>query len=167
MKRSVLMVTLIAVMLIVPDSAVSVPGRFARHQVKVFFSDADATDCSKTLRFTRWTSGRDVLDDALNWLSRGPRKGERADGASSWFSKKTAGMIDDVRIEDGTANVDLDDVRKIMSGASASCGSASLLANLNKTVLQFPAVDRVVYSLEGSADAFYSWLQMDSPPGNG
>jgi hypothetical protein len=68
-----------------------------------------------------------------------------------------------VRSVEGTAYVDLDGLRRVIPGASSSCGSASLLSELNRTTKQFPTVDRAVYSLEGSVNAFYSWLQMEPP----
>ena len=105
-----------------------------------------------------------MLHDAMNWLLRGPRSGERKRGAASFFSARTAGMVNSVRIsDDGTARIDFDDFRKIIPGASSSCGSASLLAELDRTAKQFPSVDRAVYSFEGSKRAFYDWLQMELP----
>jgi hypothetical protein len=38
-----------------------------------------------------------------------------------------------------------------------------LLAQLGRTATQFPAVDRAVYSFNGSRRAFYEWLQRDAP----
>jgi spore germination protein GerM len=151
-------------MVFVGSSATSSRSRFARHDVKVFFTRASALDddCSMTRGYERRTVGQDVLHDTLNALLRGPRAGER-DSASSPFSRKTAGMLNSVRIVEGTAYVDLDDLRTVIPGASSSCGSASLLAELNRTTKQFPTVDRAVYSLEGSVNAFYGWLQMEPP----
>jgi hypothetical protein len=61
------------------------------------------------------------------------------------------------------AYVDFEDFRRVIPNASASCGSALLLAQLDRTVTQFPTVDRAVYSFEGDADAFYEWLQRSAP----
>jgi hypothetical protein len=140
--------------------------RFATHRVKVYFTREASLDknCRGTKEFRRKTVGRDVLHDSLSWLLRGPRPAERKDGAASLFSAKTAGLINYVSIEDGTAYVDFDDFRKIIPEASSSCGSASLLAELKPTAKQFPTVERAVLSFEGSTKAFYNWLQIE-PPG--
>jgi hypothetical protein len=132
--------------------------------VKVFFTRASSIDddCSETRGYERRTIGQDVLHDSLNALLRGPLADEK-DTAASFFGHKTAGMLNSVRLVDGTAYIDFDDLRKIIPGASSSCGSASLLAELNRTAKQFPSVDRAVYSFEGSVEAFYNWLQMDPP----
>lgn len=162
---AVIVVMAVAVALVfVGSSATSSRSRFARHDVKVFFTRTSSIedDCSSTRGYERRTVGQDVLHDTLSALLRGPRPSER-DGAASPFSRKTAGMLNSVRIVEGTAYVDLDDLRRVIPGASSSCGSASLLSELNRTTKQFPTVDRAVYSLEGSVNAFYSWLQMEPP----
>ena len=138
---------------------------FARHRVHVFFtrSASISDDCSRTMSFDRRTAGEDVLHDALAWLMKGPRPAEHRAGATSFFSHKTSGRLNSVSIEDGTAFVDFDDLRHVIPSASTSCGSASLFAELTRTVKQFPTVDRAVYSLEGNVTAFYEWLQMSAP----
>ena len=68
-----------------------------------------------------------------------------------------------LRIARGVAYIDLRDLRRIIPNASTSCGSALLLAQLNRTARQFPAVRRTVYSFDGDVGAFYEWLQL-SPP---
>ena len=152
--------------LAVGGSAAGSAGRFSRHDVKVFFTRQAALedgDCSRTRAFERRTIGQDVLHDALNALLRGPTAAEREDGVVSAFSHRTAGLVNSVRLADGVAYVDFDDFRGIIPGSSSSCGSTSLLAELNHTAKQFDSVDRAVYSFEGSTNAFYNWLQMEPP----
>lgn len=48
-----------------------------------------------------------------------------------------------------------------MANASASTASMHLLAQLSSVVLQFPDVESVTYSFDGSCDAFWNWLQRD------
>ena len=141
-------------------------GRFDKHRVKVFFTTEDSLDntCKVTKASSRLTRGADVLHDSMNWLVRGPRRADRKDGLTSFFSRRTAGMVNSVRVSNGTAYIDFDDFRRIISGASSSCGSASLMSELTRTAKQFSTVDRVVFSFEGSVRAFYNWLQLD-PPG--
>lgn len=147
------------------DPGVARRGRFAPHRIRVYFTREASLDdtCARVLSFRRRTTGADVLHDAMSQLLRGPRARERDAGATSPFSRHTAGMLNSVRISDGTAYVDFDDLRRLIPGASASCGSASLLAEIKKTAKQFATVDRVVLSLEGSKRAFYHWLQMEPP----
>ncbi|HEX6208076.1 MAG TPA: GerMN domain-containing protein [Actinomycetota bacterium] len=135
------------------------------HVVRVFFGAPDAaeTDCAAVVAVERTTEGADVLHDAMEALLEGPTSGERAQGISSFFSRKTRGMLDAVRIEDGVAHVDFRDFSRVIPNASTSCGSAALLAQLDATATQFPTVREARYSFEGSEEAFYEWLQMSVP----
>jgi len=72
-------------------------------------------------------------------------------------------MLRSVRIANGVAHVDFRDFSRVIPNASSSCGSALLLAQLDRTAKQFPTVRRAVYSFDGSARTFYEWLQR-SPP---
>lgn len=97
-------------------------------------------------------------------LLRGPTAAERARGYGGWFSSRTAGRLRAVSASNGVARIDFEDFSRLIPGASSSCGSALLLAQLDRTALQFPTVRRAVYSFGGSQRAFYEWLQR-SPPG--
>ena len=68
-----------------------------------------------------------------------------------------------MRISRGVARIDLRDLRRIIPNASTSCGSALLLAQLDRTARQFPTVRRAIYSFDGSVSAFYEWLQLSAP----
>jgi spore germination protein GerM len=131
--------------------------------VQVFFTPTGAvqTDCGETTAVARDVAG-DPLTGALTALLEGPTATERQT-VTSWFSDETAGTLNDVTIANRVARVDLDDLRPIIPNASASCGSAILLGELDATVTQFPDVDRAVYSFNGDIEAFYGWLQL-SPP---
>lgn len=167
MKRAMALMglTTLIVGMLVTGGMAGTEGRFDRHRVKVFFTTEESIDgsCKVTDARRRTTTGPDILHDTMNWLMRGPRRAEQEDGLTSFFSRRTAGMVNSVRVEDGTAYVDFDDLRRIIPGASSSCGSASLMAELSRTAKQFATVDRVVFSLEGSVAAFYNWLQLDPP----
>ncbi|MGZ6693507.1 MAG: GerMN domain-containing protein [Solirubrobacteraceae bacterium] len=104
-----------------------------------------------------------VLRGALTELLWGPTAAERSLGYGGWFSRRTAGRLNSVRLSGGVAHVDFRDFRRIIPNASTSCGSGMLLAQLDRTALQFPTVHRVVYSFDGSVRRFYEWLQL-SPP---
>ena len=101
---------------------------------------------------------------AIRALLRGPTAAERRRGYGGWFSRQTAGRLIGVRLSGGVAHVDFRDFSRIIPNASTSCGSAQLLAQLDRTVLQFDTVDRAVYSFDGDVDRFCEWLQR-TPPG--
>jgi hypothetical protein len=100
-------------------------------------------------------------------LLRGPTAEERKRGYAGWFSRRTAGRLNSVSLSGGVARIDFRDFRHIIPNASTSCGSALLLAQLDRTALQFPTVDRAVYSFDGSVERFYEWLQLDPPDTSG
>jgi hypothetical protein len=97
-------------------------------------------------------------------LLRGPTAAERRRGYGGWFSSRTAGYLRSINLVGGVARVDFGDLRRVIPGASSSCGSALLLAQLNRTATQFPTVVRAVYSLNDNVNAFYEWLQRSAPP---
>jgi hypothetical protein len=96
-------------------------------------------------------------------LLAGPTATERRRGYGGWFSGRTSGFLRSVTLTGGTAYVDFRDLRRVIPNASSSCGSALLLAQLDRTATQFPSVRRAVYSLAGSRTAFYEWLQLAEP----
>ena len=72
-------------------------------------------------------------------------------------------MLRSVTVEQGTADVDFADLRQLIPNASTSCGSAGLLAQLDRTLLQLPDVERAHHRIEGSDTDVYEWLQMVVP----
>jgi spore germination protein GerM len=141
----------------VPDT--EQPGEFDIYLTPAELGD----DCSEVVPVPRTATVEGDLGDALAQLLAGPTAEEEAQGLTSWFSSETEGMLAGAVVEGGLAEVDFQDFSGIIPNASSSCGSASLLAQLDSTVLQFPDVERVVYSFDGDSEAFYSWLQMDVP----
>ena len=73
-------------------------------------------------------------------------------------------MLRSARVSNGVAYVDFRNFSRVIPSASSSCGSALLLAQLDRTAMYFPTIRRAVYSFNGSTKAFYEWLQR-SPPG--
>ncbi len=120
-------------------------------------------DCSVVTSVEREAPDGTDVEAALALLLAGPTSEDEASGLSSWFSSETEGMLNGVTVEDGVAQVDFADFSGIIPNASSSCGSTSLLAQLDNTVLQFPDVDDAVYSFDGDRDAFYEWLQRSAP----
>jgi spore germination protein GerM len=134
--------------------------------VQVFFTPTRAvqTDCSVTAPVNRTVQGPDVLANTLTQLLAGPNAEERDAGLQSWFSADTADSLRSADIVDGTAYIDFEDFRIMLSAATSSCGSAIFLNQLDRTLGQFPTIERTLYSFEGDVKAFYEWIQMGSPP---
>jgi hypothetical protein len=124
---------------------------------------APGPSCKRVFPLARTVQAPAVLTGAMRALLRGPTAAERRRGYRGWFSGKTAGMLRSVRITSGTAYIDFRNFSRLLPGASSSCGSASLLAQLDRTATQFPTVSRAIYSFNGNRRAFYEWLQL-SPP---
>jgi hypothetical protein len=120
--------------------------------------------CARVFPLARRVQKPAVLAGAMRALLRGPTAAERQRGYGGWFSSKTAGMLRSTRVANGVARVDFRNFSRVIPNASSSCGSALLLAQLDRTAKQFPTVRRTVYSFDGSARAFYEWLQRSPPP---
>lgn len=132
-------------------------------QVDVFFTQ-EGGECGEDVRaYPRSVEGPGVLRGALEHLLAGPTDQEMAAGAAeSVFSDATAGALNSVTItENGVARVDFADFGGDVQGTS--CTTGALLAQLDATVNQFPTVTEVVYSFDGSSDAFYNHFQLASP----
>ena len=100
------------------------------------------------------------LTAAFRGLMAGPTEEEQAAGVQSWFGDSTRNALRRIQLRDGFLVVDFDGrLTSAIPNASSSAGSAALLASLDSTAFQFPAVDSVQYRLEGSCDGFWEWLQ--------
>ena len=131
-------------------------------------NDRFGDPCTEVFPVPREVPLGDPLTGALDALLAGPTVEEQAQGYGGWFSQDTAGMLRSVDVVSGTVLVDLGDLRPVIPNASTSCGSAALLAQLNRTVLGVAegVAPPVLYHLEGDLEAFYEWLQL-GPPGSG
>lgn len=133
--------------------------------VYAFFSCADSPHGADPRPVPRTAHAADPvtrLESAVIGLLGGPSEEEREAGYFSFFSDETALALNEVSIEpDGTAAVDLGDVRRLLANASTSAGSELLLAQLNATVFQVQEVTSVEYRIDGSCDVFWEWLQRE------
>ena len=137
----------------------------ATAHVRVYFPrGASGSRCGSVRPVWRTIAAPAVLRGAMQALLRGPTASERRLGYGGWFSSRTAGYLRSVNLVGGVARVDFRDFRRLISGASSSCGSALLFAQLNRTATQFPTVRRAVYSFNGNVHRFYEWLQRSAPP---
>jgi hypothetical protein len=121
------------------------------------------SNCARVFPLNRTVRRPSVLAGAMRALLAGPTTAERRRGYGGWFSAKTAGNLRGVRIRSGVAFIDFRNFSRVIPNASTSCGSALLLAQLNRTALQLRSVRRAVYSFNGNARAFYAWLQRQPP----
>ena len=130
--------------------------------VRLFFHPDDSADCATTISFERLVpSNADPIQEALAALVGGPSEDEVAAGARSFFGSSTVDVLLSTSLVDGLLTVDFDDLRSLIPNASASCGSEALLAELDRTALQFETVERVRYEINGSCMVFANWLQRD------
>ena len=163
MKSVLLMGTIVAFLLTTLALGSGTAGSNGTTRVQVFFVRGDLGRCDKVYPVSRRVRRPTVLKGAVEALLRGPTAAERRRSYGGWFSARTAGMLRSIRLSQDVAYIDFRDFRRVIPGASSSCGSASLLAQLNRTATQFPTVRRAIYSFKGSRRAFYEWLQL-SPP---
>ena len=108
-----------------------------------------------------------VARATLDQLFAGPTPEEEAQGYASVFSSKTKSILKSVRIVDGTAYVDLVDIREIIPNASTSCGSAQFFSEVETTLKQFSTIQKVVYAIEGKPATFYWWMQIGCDDSSG
>jgi hypothetical protein len=129
--------------------------------VFVYFGVDSPTNCSELVGYQRVVSTDvDPIEAAFQELLGGPTPAESGAGASSWFTDATQGMLRSARLDDERLIVDFDDFSIVIPNASTSCGSARLLAELSTTAFQFPEVETVTFTFEGSCEAFGEFLQM-------
>jgi hypothetical protein len=132
--------------------------------VEVYFPQGElAESCAEVYPVSRRVDAEDPLTGALEALLAGPTAAELAEGYGGWFTSATAGMLRDAAVVDGVALVDLADLRPLIPGASSSCGSELLLAQLDRTVLGVVDVLHAEYAIDGDPAVFYGWLQYDVP----
>lgn len=80
------------------------------------------------------------------------------------FSEKTAGMLNGVSLkEDGTAIVDFKDFSDTMTSPT-SAEKGKLSRELHSVVFNHSEVSKVYYQFNGSASAWWSWLEAYPEP---
>jgi spore germination protein GerM len=131
--------------------------------VQVYFSPALApqtpADCARVQPVRRELSSTPaVATAALHLLFAGPSDAERAAGLRSPFSPATAGLLKRLVIRRGTAYVDLHDLRSQLGSATSSCGALELRTQIDRTLRQFPTVQRVRLAVDGDPRALHEWL---------
>lgn len=100
---------------------------------------------------------------ALHALVWGPTVEELEAHYTSWFTFATRDVVLGSALVGDTFYANFQGLPEIIPNASASCGSAALLASLDATVMGASGATATCYALDGSLDAFYGWLQMVTP----
>lgn len=139
------------------------PATTPSRTVSIYVPRGASASCTRVLPLPRRVSGPALLTAAMRALLAGPTRSERALGYAGWFSAKTTGHLRSVRLHDGLARVDFRSFARDIPGASSACGGAVLLAQLDRTAKLLANVKRPIYSFDGSTQAFYEWLQLETP----
>jgi hypothetical protein len=106
-----------------------------------------------------------IAETLMRRIFDGPTEDNLRDGFfPHWITKEKAHLFKSVEIKNKVAYVDWGDLREAIPNASTSCGSQSFLEPIRKTLIGLDDVDNVAHSINGSAQTFYDWMQMDCPP---
>ncbi len=132
----------------------------------VYFNNDKLTNgltiCDEVFPVSRSSSSsRNGAVTALEALFLGPTPEERSQGYRSYFSERTDGLLIRLKIEAGTAYVDLHDKRGELSGVTSSCGSAEFFSQIERTLGEFPTIDRIIFAIEGNPAVFYDWMELE------
>ena len=148
--------------------SIDAPDTAQTRVIKIYFwnikQDPDLLDCTRVFPLERTVAvGDNIYETALQELFKGVTAEEKERGFETWSAETTKGILEGVKVEDGTAYVDFKDVvYRQMGNATTSCGSGYFSA-VESTLKQFPEVKKVFYSIEGRSGDFYDWIQMDCP----
>ncbi len=136
--------------------------------VKVYFHpdkiDPEWNDCS-LVRPVKRTIPKTVsaADAALKELFKGPTSAEAGE-YSGFGPPETDGILKNINIKGRTAYVNFTKrAFQQMGNATTSCGGG-FFAMTDATLLQFPAIKKVIYAVEGSTNDFYEWVQVGECP---
>jgi hypothetical protein len=127
--------------------------------IRIFLLTGEEDPCGGAGRFVerRVPATEAVATAALRKLFAGATAEEKAAGLSG-FGHETAGLLRSVRIEDGTAYVDL--VAALLpDSVGTSCGGTAFQVMVGETLLQFPTIERYVVALDGDPRAFVEVMQ--------
>lgn len=120
------------------------------------------TVCDAVFPVSRATPSSSIQPSLLlETLFLGPTPDERIQGYHSFFSERTAGLLRRMKIEAGTAYIDLHDLRTELSGITSSCGGAEFFNQIERTLAVIPGIARIIFAIEGNPKAFYDWMEME------
>ena len=128
--------------------------------VRVFYRQQlrGANECGRVFPVERLVPIDDVeASAALEALFRGPTAAERDLGFDSLFSDKSRDLLRSVRVADGTAYVNIGDVRDVASEADTDCRRLEFLASVEHTLREVNTLERIIFAFEGEPKPFYEW----------
>lgn len=105
-----------------------------------------------------------VLELALTELLRGPTHFEREAGLTSPFGPETAGMLNGVSVQDGLARVELDESFASIPGVGIHGTAQTAYGQLVDTTFQFPTIERIVFTVGGSARRWCDLWEVECRP---
>lgn len=121
-------------------------------KVKAYFNN-DRLDpehtCVKVFPVTREVvQSKAVARAALQELLKGPAATERAEG---YYTHLNTGVkIQKLTIKDGVAKVDFNEA--LQYRVAGSCRTSAIIAQITRTLKQFPTVKRVIISINGRSE---------------
>jgi hypothetical protein len=127
--------------------------------IRIFLLTGEEDSCGGAGRFVerRVPATEAVATAALRELFAGATAEEKAAGLGG-FGPETAELLRSMRIEDGTAYVDL--VADLLPDSVGTlCGGTAFQAMVGETLLQFPTIERYVVALDGDPRAFVEVMQ--------
>ncbi len=138
---------------------------FKLGKYKVFFSNIkfnpEMLDCRLAYPVEKAVSGTlSYEEQALRALFAGPTDEQRKVGFESFFSSSTAGILKSLRVVENVALINLKDIRALIPNANSSCGSAQFLAEIEKTLKEFPHIYQVYLAIDEDPSKIYEWLQL-------
>lgn len=138
---------------------------FKLDKFKVYFNNTkqnpEMLDCRLAYSVQRPVSGTAPYEEqALRALFAGPTDSEREAGYQSFFNTTTAKILRNVRVVENVALVNLKDLRTLIPNANSSCGSAQFLAEIEKTLKEFPHIYQVYMAIDEDPNRIYEWLQL-------
>lgn len=139
------------------------PGRTGYQAVQIFLSTEE--NCGDVRPVERQVPANEaVVTAALQELFSGRLTDEERAQGLSGFAPETAGLLRSLRVDNGTAYVDLDaSMTDVISFASTSCGGSAFQAMIARTLEQFPTVTDVRYAFDGDPRAFAEFSQQGCP----
>lgn len=105
-----------------------------------------------------------ILEATLRELAGGPTPKEQDVGFYSPFSARTRNLLKGVKLEGGVATVDFSSELRRLDNIGTTGVSSTLYQELNETIFQFSTVSSIVYTLDGSAEAWCELHGADCAP---
>lgn len=137
--------------------------------IKLYFLneklDPGLMDCNNVKPVERQIpKTNDPAKAALLEFFKGVNTDEASQGFFSFNPGSTADILKRINIRKGAAYVNFNDsVYEKLGAATTSCGGG-FFTSIERTLQQFPAIEKVFYAIEGKPRDFYEWVQVGECP---